>query len=1100
MTNILGSFFTSHLGRTKIQIAERVFYFVLPPAPIAQIYNSDGELDSGESLGETDEEEESESLGSSGSDEESSGLSSMEEESDEDEKEQRKEAELKKRPKLVLKKKPVPPSRGGKGKGKHQGKTIWAGKGKMPAKHRKGEGDEDEEDEEDEDEEMEDAEEEEEEKKGGKGSSKKAKPSTSKKEAKGKIGSAETATASRKRKRGDTTDQEQETALKVGTPIGIEALNLKPKKKKKAAAAETSSATDQTASTSSTSGPPGKGKGKGGGKAHIVAAAMAAKAKSDEQRSTGKSTTPVPSATGSTSSATTSAVVAPVLAASTIKPIAANPLRPIGQPTSSTIINSTSRPPSIAVRPSTPATTATSGSNTGGSGVRPPVPALHQTQARPLTGTMQSQRPIASTHQGTASDLKQASVPRPPINGVTQAATSLPAAFPPSAAAFAHLTNPKPQAAATQPLPPAGAGVKPELSNMELIKNALANSTSDSRGGKLTLQEIYEDITGKYEWYRNNNRANGRDWHSSIRHAVGSSRDMVRIPRKANEQGKGIFYALNSSEAAKLYRIESGNNAAVNSPAVHASTPTTAPARTTPAVAVVSPSANPAAVPIAPSVSPTPPVVTAPPSRPPMPATPRPARPSPPIQSNGRVTIVIGKAPAEALAQMAAVPKAAITQSIESLFGGPPIVHHEGKLYLSPVVFGHMSASEISDIGGKGAAQALALLQSQLVKHLQSKMTAGRGGPVRPARPPGAATTATQAMARPAAPMSRPRPPAANTINGAASSNTARPMAVSNAQQMRPVQNRPAPGQTTGMQVSRPSGSPSIATQSPRPLNVPSSGSNNQAHAVGNGNVSGPPHQGVRPAGAPMQSRPPQAQGQTMPIRPPGTASLSPNLVRPQRPPPPTIQGTPAYRPSPVIASPSPQPIGGPAAATSAPQTTASAPLQSQQTTPAPPRPPMGPASGFVRPATVSATATANPIPAPVVTTSTVLSPAPASAPPSSNAMMSAMQALASHPDAAGLMPLLSGGKMESGTKLTPSQLELLQRVGRIAEEQQRAQQQKRDQSQVNVNSIGNGNVSSSPSSTTNSSVNKEAESTTAPPSQNHTPTTSSNPSTTLAK
>ncbi|UZJ55084.1 hypothetical protein CBS101457_004404 [Exobasidium rhododendri] len=1113
--------------RTKIQIAERVFYFVLPPTPLGQTYNSDGELESEGSLEETDEEEESESLGSTRSDEESSGLSSVEEgDSAEEVNERGKAAELKKRPKLVLKKKPVPPAIGGKGKGKYQGKTIWDGKGKKPAN--KGRAPEiDEEDAQDDDVDMlgvEDEEGNEEQRKPGRG--KKIKLANFKKEARDKVDNLEVGTAGRKRKRGEMIDEEHRGALKVGTPIGVEALQLKSKKKKKAAAAAAAAAKsveEQNAIVSSTPDPAVKGKGKGGGKAHIVAAALAAKVKADEQRAKAEST-PLASLTSiSTSAPTVASAVArpPPIVASKERPIAGERPRPAGelQPSlssSSSAANVAIRPTGVAIRPPPPSIVAEVHSKAPSTNAIP-----YQTQAGPpsLSGHL-SIRPLAptTTLSGTSTGATQTFSSRPPPNGITTApsdAINSPLAAPSST----HLTNGKSASAGKETMLPAGAGIKPDFSNMDLIKTALANATSTNRGGKLTLQEIYEDITGKHEWYRNNNRANGRDWHSSIRHAVGSSREMCRIPRKANEQGKGIFYALNTSEAARVYRLESGATAsnaetanpsstsASSSMAVNAApaaalapaaviprtlvTTSVAPAAT-PAVAPAAPgavarppsafSANSAGLP-APSISAKPVAALAPP-RPSMPARPPPvARPSPPTLSSGRVTIVIGKAPKEALAQMAAVPKAAITQSIESLFGGPPIVHHEGKLFLSPVVFGHMSASEINDIGGKGAAQALALLQSQLVKHLQSKMSAGQGGTNRPVRP--TSTPSTQStnggVGRPAntaaapSPAARPRP--MTTSNGATAMShpVARPMAnVPTSQPGRPLQTRPTPAVTAG--PSRPPPPTATNLARPHPTASQANGLTGQVRPV----IS--VQQGVRPATAPIHVRPVQSphqpvsvgsQMQSLPANPlSSSAHVQQQHDQSEKQRPIAGQGVSPSVARPMIATPSPS-VSAPSTARPAAAPTPSSaiintPVASQGTpaghvAPAPRPMPMK-VAGITRPPTTIALATS-----PAIVVQSAASPglsfpsALAPVPPSSNAMMSAMQALASHPDAAGLMPLLSGGKMESGTKLTPSQLELLQRVGRIAEEQQKAQQQRRDQAQGSFSSVQTTTSSTSP-------------------------------------
>ena len=65
----------------------------------------------------------------------------------------------------------------------------------------------------------------------------------------------------------------------------------------------------------------------------------------------------------------------------------------------------------------------------------------------------------------------------------------------------------------------------------------------------------------------------------------------------------------------------------------------------------------------------------------------------------------------------------------------PPIAHHQGKLYLSPSVFGHLSQDQLRHIEGLGAQQALQVLQSYLVTHLKAKMRKAKA-PTPPPAPP----------------------------------------------------------------------------------------------------------------------------------------------------------------------------------------------------------------------------------------------------------------------------------------------------------------------------------------------------------------------------
>jgi len=94
-----------------------------------------------------------------------------------------------------------------------------------------------------------------------------------------------------------------------------------------------------------------------------------------------------------------------------------------------------------------------------------------------------------------------------------------------------------------------------------------------------------------------------------------------------------------------------------------------------------------------------------------------------------RIPLVVGVPPTDATA----APKA--PGSLESLLETPPIAHHQGKLYLSPSVFGHLSQDQLRHIEGLGAQQALQVLQSYLVTHLKAKMRKAKA-PTPPPPPP----------------------------------------------------------------------------------------------------------------------------------------------------------------------------------------------------------------------------------------------------------------------------------------------------------------------------------------------------------------------------
>ncbi|PWN37221.1 uncharacterized protein FA14DRAFT_11773 [Meira miltonrushii] len=955
--------------RTKIQIAERVFYFVLPPSHSLLMSMEDDEED--ESIGSSAEEEsEEEDV------QEESSSGSLGGSSDEESESETLPASVKKK-KLTLKKdaKAIPAGAGKGGKGK--GKGV----------------------------EMDDAMEEDEEE-GGKQSN-----------------------ANRKRKRGEPTEDDDKV-LKVGTPIGVEALTFNKKKKK-------SNNPSGVEGTPSTSPEFVAGKGKGGGKSAIVSAAMA-KARADVEA----------------------------------------------------------------------------------------IQAAAEAQAAAVAG-LQTPSNIAG------GDVSMTPFPQ-------QGSTSVPAT-----PASPVLDKNK------KPLPPPGPGIKPDKSNMDLIREAMNGPLSVSRGGKMALQEIYEYLTSTYEWFRNNSRANGRDWHSAIRHAVGNARDMDRIPRKPHESGKGVFYAFSSSDAAKAARAEA-EASATQSDNSNAATPT-APSS---GIAGLPPSALNAgniSGPMAGIATPSNTTKTA--ATTPLPASAiaaaaqgnldgttgippgadqatdaaaqasttgaatSSASPAPPsaIAPDGRVRIVVGKAPADALAQMASAPKPAITQSIEALFGGPPIVHHEGTLFLSPIVFGAMSAEEINDIGGKGAQQALATLQAQLVAHLQSKMAAGAASPPPPSspspnpRPPTGSASPGPGQVRPPLGNRPPQPGNAAQMNNVRPA-LARPAGASNGRP--PIQSRPPIARPTGAIGSaapsnvRPGATqPSAIGKPGAPMPVRPTGrppltniARPTAAALARPGrpplqprpaVQGPSASISRPAGnanaggtAIGQNRPPQgtAVSSASTARPLGTAATAarPALPRPGSGVPgsnvnarPAVSRPPLHNAQRPIGSTGPTTSGQNAGAPVRPslaRPVSGRPPLSARPRPALPgqqvgRPPSTTTSGAtqsapVRPSVSTSSVSGNGKPAPSSTIrptgSAPTNARPATGPasgsaasgiasgssPSVTATPSAAIAGSSQSDMAALLALLTGGKLDS-SKLTPAQHELLQRAGRLAAEQQKAQQQK---------------------------------------------------------
>ena len=295
---------------------------------------------------------------------------------------------------------------------------------------------------------------------------------------------------------------------------------------------------------------------------------------------------------------------------------------------------------------------------------------------------------------------------------------------------------------------------KPDLSNVQLITNALSSESCAKKGHKFTLQEVYEWLQNTYPWFSQNGRKTGRDWQSSIRDTLGTSREFCKIPRRPDEPGKGIFYTLSTSDLAKSQEASKYDSTSAKAAddtsvslqdtkrvgsanvAMSASTPVVPASLSKPATSSSTTSATPAA----------------PEAKPAMP----------------RIPLVVG-IPPNAERQQAAAKGKGTPGSIESLLETPPIAHHQGKLYLSPTVFGHLTSDQLKHIEGLGAQQALQVLQTYLVTHLKEKLkkTATSKGPGPTAS---SETKATAAVAAAAAATSSVVPPLSTTPSSSTSS------------------------------------------------------------------------------------------------------------------------------------------------------------------------------------------------------------------------------------------------------------------------------------------------------------------------------------------
>eukprot|EP00127_Corallochytrium_limacisporum_P002182 Clim_evm76s108 gene=Clim_evmTU76s108 len=84
---------------------------------------------------------------------------------------------------------------------------------------------------------------------------------------------------------------------------------------------------------------------------------------------------------------------------------------------------------------------------------------------------------------------------------------------------------------------------KPPYSYSEMIKEALATSPQ----GILTLNDIYEWIQCKYQYYRD---VNSNGWKNSVRHNLSLNTAFVKVPRPEGDKGKGSYWCLQGSDVA----------------------------------------------------------------------------------------------------------------------------------------------------------------------------------------------------------------------------------------------------------------------------------------------------------------------------------------------------------------------------------------------------------------------------------------------------------------------------------------------------------------------------------------------------------------------
>lgn len=91
--------------------------------------------------------------------------------------------------------------------------------------------------------------------------------------------------------------------------------------------------------------------------------------------------------------------------------------------------------------------------------------------------------------------------------------------------------------------------IKPPYSYATMITQAIVSSGPDEDAA-LSLSGIYEFIMKHYAFYRFSKSG----WQNSIRHNLSLNKAFVKIPRKPNEQGKGMKWSIKSKYRNELLR------------------------------------------------------------------------------------------------------------------------------------------------------------------------------------------------------------------------------------------------------------------------------------------------------------------------------------------------------------------------------------------------------------------------------------------------------------------------------------------------------------------------------------------------------------------
>ncbi|EIM90899.1 winged helix DNA-binding domain-containing protein, partial [Stereum hirsutum FP-91666 SS1] len=89
-------------------------------------------------------------------------------------------------------------------------------------------------------------------------------------------------------------------------------------------------------------------------------------------------------------------------------------------------------------------------------------------------------------------------------------------------------------------------GERPDYALPTLVKLAIFSSPKK----RLTLQEIYQALQDRFEWYKENDA-----WKNSIRHSLSLRSCFRKVTRPITEPGKGCYWTLDLSQGEGNKRV-----------------------------------------------------------------------------------------------------------------------------------------------------------------------------------------------------------------------------------------------------------------------------------------------------------------------------------------------------------------------------------------------------------------------------------------------------------------------------------------------------------------------------------------------------------------